>query len=838
MQFNEPSSDPAELFLLARSLSDRAREDFLGRLPEPARTEVLSLLRHDATPHPLLAGFGEPVDWSQAWSPDQIGGHKIVRRIGEGSTGVVFEAIDEPLGRRLAIKTLLPGRLSSGALRRFDREARVLASLNHPGIARIIGVGAIREGRFTFPYLVMEYADGVRLDSSLAAMPLPQRLETLARVCDAVQHAHHKGIIHRDLKPSNILVDQAGTPRVLDFGIARLLSDDDSERSTLTGEILGTPPYLAPEQASGDRGSVDSRCDVYAVGVMLREIVQEPGRSLGGDLAAVIAKATAARPDDRYTNASDLAADLRHLIRREPVSARNYDVLSSLVSFARRHKALVAGLFVLAASTGAALWQAHRASAGFAALRDINLLLGPAPTNTKIDQERSAALVKSVHELDLGGPIERAGIYTALGNFLMQCGPAQAQDAAELLSEAYKLRKSHLPADDPRVELAKALYANALLRAGKIVDAERVSSELLREATYPSVTNSVYGTTLLIFCESLRNQGRYQEAIEHLTPLAAEGSVRRLPGMYILGECHMRVGNYAAAKQLFEEVNRHLSGYSIESGLYFQNQCMMANLSLLTDGDCAASERLLREVTQCETEVSDMDWLLALAVAAGNHWAMGEFDKAEVVLNSPKLLRLASDMSLASGAALEAQNIRGVLRRDQGRWDEAESILRSVLARRTLSYGESNPSTTNSMVNLAMLLIRRNDATEQNIAEARRLIDSALVKRRFIHGDGVAETLEVEALLGECMVAAGEQEVGLRKIRDVLDSRSEKLEGNWIADLVDDCYARALMRSGRKADALRFLTSEYDRAMSMLGPTHLVTIRRSNRLQALSIAHK
>lgn len=838
MRLSDSNPDPADLFLLARSMPEDQRSVLLESLSPATRDEVVSLLKHDSTPHPLLAGFAEPVDWGQAWSPEQVGGYRILRRIGEGATGVVFEAADELLNRRLAIKVLLPGRLSSGALRRFDREARVLASLNHPGIARIVGTGTVREGRFAFPYFVMEFAEGQRLDKALASMPNPQRYEILARVCDAVQHAHHKGIIHRDLKPSNILVDQAGVLRVLDFGIARLLGDDDSERSTHTGEILGTPPYLAPEQARGDRHATDSRCDVYAMGVMLREIASEPGKAISLDLAAVIARATSERPEDRYTHASDLAGDLRCLARHEPVSARRYGVIGRMASFARRHKTVVAGLLVLAASTAAAMWQAHRANAGFAALRDINFLLGPAPINARLDPARCTALVKSVHDLDLGDPIERAGVFASLGSFIMQCGPSQASDAAELLREAYSIRKQYLPAGDQRIEHTKVLYASALVRAGKSEDSERVARELLNEATYPTVANSIYSMTLLVLCESLRNQGRYQEAIGYLTPLAEEGSIKRLPGMYILGECQMRVGNYAAAKQLFEEVNRHLTGYSIESGLYFQNRCMMANLSILADGDCGAPERLLQAVYQCETDVGDLDWVLTLALAAGSHWALGEFDKAEAVLNSPKLARFASDMSSLGGAVLEAQNIRGVLLRDQERWDESEPILRSVLARRTMTLGESHLTSINSMVNLAKLLVRRPEPSRENLAEARRLIETALAKRRRIHGDGVAETLEAEALAGECMVVAGEHEEGLHMIRNTLARRAEEIEGNWIADLVGDSYVRALIRAGRPEEATRFLKAEHDSAMAKLGPAHLVTIRRGNRLGLLGTPHR
>lgn len=176
--------------------------------------------------------------------------YRIVRQLGQGGMGVVFLA-EQAQPRRLVAIKLLAGTISEQTIARFRREADLLARLSHPGIAQIYELGHDRNGT---PFLVMEYADGRHLDDYARSLDRAGRLRLLARIADAVEHAHSRGVVHRDLKPSNILVDADGHPKILDFGIGYLF--DGGESLTATGAVLGTPAYMSPEQAAAARMSM------------------------------------------------------------------------------------------------------------------------------------------------------------------------------------------------------------------------------------------------------------------------------------------------------------------------------------------------------------------------------------------------------------------------------------------------------------------------------------------------------------------------------------------------------------------------------------------------------
>ncbi|HNO77872.1 MAG TPA: serine/threonine-protein kinase [Phycisphaerae bacterium] len=332
--------------------------------------------------------------------PQQIGPYRISRKIGEGGMGIIYEAQQESPRRRVALKVLRPGMIDRGMLKRFQHEAHVLGQLQHPGIAHIheAGIADLPQGRQ--PYFVMEFIDGERLDRYADSHELDtkQRLELIARVCDAVQHAHQKGVIHRDLKPSNVLVvnhevadntvltqtssqtgsmmDFIGQPKVLDFGIARV-TDADLQTVTVQtefGQLVGTLAYMSPEQVSGHSDDLDTRCDVYALGVMLyellarkrphdltglpvteaarviREVDPEPigaiDRKLRGDVETIVAKAIEKERSRRYASAAQFAADIRRCLSFQPIEARPASTFYQLGRFARRNKGLVAGICI------------------------------------------------------------------------------------------------------------------------------------------------------------------------------------------------------------------------------------------------------------------------------------------------------------------------------------------------------------------------------------------------------------------------------------------------------------------------------------------------------------
>jgi serine/threonine protein kinase len=324
-----------------------------------------------------------------------VGRYRVERPLGSGGMGAVFEATDSTLNRRVALKLLTMGLASSGARRRFEGEAATLARLDHPGIARVYEAGVhLAAGQaVSVPFFAMEFVEGARtLDVHLREErpDLRSVLALFARVCDAVHHGHQKSVLHRDLKPGNILVQQDGTPRVIDFGIARLLDHTDAQatrtqqpsHATRAGDMLGTPAYLPPEAFEQGPQAMDTRGDVYALGVVLYEALAqrnpfaEPGLTpvqtgrlvagkspplLGtvrtdcaGDVETIVATAMAREPQRRYASMEQFGADLRRVLAYEPILARPTPLLRQAALFAKRRRGLMAGagLVALALAVG------------------------------------------------------------------------------------------------------------------------------------------------------------------------------------------------------------------------------------------------------------------------------------------------------------------------------------------------------------------------------------------------------------------------------------------------------------------------------------------------------
>jgi serine/threonine protein kinase len=318
--------------------------------------------------------------------PSEIGDYRVVRRLGDGAFGVVYLCAQiAPIERQVAVKVLRPGAGNRQTLLRFEAERQVLARMNHAAIAQVFDAGAMADGR---PYFVMEYVDGAPITAHCDQhrSTIPERLRLFVALCDGVQHAHQKGILHRDLKPSNVLVSEASgaaQPKVIDFGLAKLLHIAQPIGTQLTeaGGVLGTPGFMSPEQSEGRHDDVDTRSDVFALGVLLFLLLtgEMPGAtasrstdiagpSLRGDLNWICRKAMEWDRDRRYATVNDLAADLRRHLHHEPVHAGPPSASYRVRKFVRRNRLQVAaGLAVAAALLGGlamSLWywrQAHTA---------------------------------------------------------------------------------------------------------------------------------------------------------------------------------------------------------------------------------------------------------------------------------------------------------------------------------------------------------------------------------------------------------------------------------------------------------------------------------------------
>ena len=267
--------------------------------------------------------------------PERIGAYRIIREIGRGGMGTVYEGAraDAQFEQRVAIKIVKRGMDTDAVLRRFYGERQVLARLQHPNIARLFDGGVTPDGR---PYFVMECLDARPITDYCAERTLSAdaRIDLLITVCDAVEYAHSHLVLHRDLKPANIVVDASGTPKLLDFGIAKLLDETDaSGLVTEAGQRVMTPLYASPEQRSGD--TLTTASDVYALGLLLREIV--PDAAARGDLDRIARKALEQEPPRRYQRAGDLADDLRRYRRHLPVTARPSGLAYRASKFMARH---------------------------------------------------------------------------------------------------------------------------------------------------------------------------------------------------------------------------------------------------------------------------------------------------------------------------------------------------------------------------------------------------------------------------------------------------------------------------------------------------------------------
>ncbi len=306
--------------------------------------------------------------------PERIGPYRIVREIGRGGMGTVYEAVrdDGRFEQRVAIKIITRGRDTAAVLRRFHAERRVLARLQHPNIAQLFDGGDTADGR---PYFVMEYlADALPITDYCRAHTLPTnaRLTLFSTACDAVAYAHSHLVLHRDLKPANIVVDASGTPKLLDFGIAKLLDAAEAPTVTELSARAMTPEYASPEQARGE--PLTTASDVYALGLVLRELIAEGDRR--GDIARVVRMATEEDAARRYRSAADLADDLRRVVRNEPVIARPAGWTYRAAKYARRHwrglAVTAAAAAVVVAATANALVQGRRADRHFREVRQLS----------------------------------------------------------------------------------------------------------------------------------------------------------------------------------------------------------------------------------------------------------------------------------------------------------------------------------------------------------------------------------------------------------------------------------------------------------------------------------
>lgn len=356
------------------------------------RAEVLDLLRSFDTAGDVLSEQGVPGQTlaDALASPGvgrgtRIGRYEVHSLLGSGGMGSVFEAFDTALQRPVALKLLSMGLASTGARKRFDAEAAALARLDHPNVARVFEIGVYDSAApgvvgkaLSVPFFAMELVQGAKTIEKYcrdASLSTRATLELFARVCDAIHHGHQKSVLHRDIKPRNILVNADGVPKVIDFGVSKLL-DSGAATVTQAHDIVGTPAYMPPEAFEKGVHSLDTRADVYALGVTLYELLQggpafdvaeltpseaskavqtrslsllgSKNREFQGDIETIVAKSMSRDPDERYQSVDQLVFDIRRVLAFEPILARPASVWKQTRLFARRHKAVMLGATTVA----------------------------------------------------------------------------------------------------------------------------------------------------------------------------------------------------------------------------------------------------------------------------------------------------------------------------------------------------------------------------------------------------------------------------------------------------------------------------------------------------------
>ncbi len=697
------------IFAEACELPPEAQADCLDRACDgdaELRAAVEALLAADRTPAGALdEPAAEPF-------PDSIGGYRVRGVIGRGGMGIVYDAEQERPRRPVALKVM--GVASPTLVRRFTYESEILGRLNHPGIAKVIEAG-VADGQ---PYFAMERIDGVPLTRFAADLALDETLVLLAAVADAVQYAHRHGVIHRDLKPANILVERDGTPKLLDFGIAKRL-DADATRATLAtqaDQLLGTLPYMSPEQFDG---TADARCDVYALGVIAYEAIAghtpkdfagktleeaialattgDPPRlgavcaAARGDVETIVMTALERDPERRYGSAGEFAADLRRTLRDEPITARPPSARYQLAKLARRHRALCTGLGIALAAIIAG------------GVTSFVLYL------KKEEQRERAVLERQAADR------ERASAIAAL---------AIAEARAETRDEVVAFLTGMFDVVDPAQARGRTVTVKEVLDAAARTIAGRLD-------TQPEVRSRLMLHIGVIYHRlGLRDRARplLAQALEIRTTLYGPEDEEVATTLIAAAALASDDGDHERALALAERA--HATGYDAATTL----ESLAAARHVA--GDFAAAERTFREALA----IDDRDSIRhGLAVVLH---ARGAFDDAARLAHAA--LARAIDAHGETHPVVVARRVAVASSLTaQGDLDAAtDEMMRAIEAQSRLT-GADSADLALLVNNLATIALKRGD-----LDGAREHFDRALVLHRRWNGEHHPDTIAVDANLG------------------------------------------------------------------------------------------
>jgi len=819
---------------------------------DPANAETA--LNSETTIH---SSPGTPVGASPGFG--FIGSYRLTKMLGEGGMGQVWLAEQTgPVKRQVALKVIKAGRLDQSALQRFDLERQSLAIMNHPAIAKVFDAGSTPDGQ---PYFVMEYVPGLAITSYCNHKKLTneERLELFIKVCEGVQHAHQKAIIHRDLKPSNILVvevDGKAIPRIIDFGIAKATqtSDQDTDQTVFTrvGGMVGTPGYMSPEQADPSILDVDTRTDVYSLGVILYELLtgsmpfdpkqwkakpfdevlrqlreddpprpssristdhrgtttaedrktqpQQLAGSLRGDLDWITLKALEKDRTQRYGTPSELAADIGRYLKNEPVIARPVSTSYKLQKYVQRHRggvAVATALVLLLAGFGITeFFQARR----IARERD------RANVEAATAKETADFLV---HLFEVSDPGEARGKSITAYEILNRASAgidtqlAQPSVRARLqltMSQVYK----GLGLFEPSVEMAKGSWSTRRATMGEN-DADTIASR------------SELG-------DSLRSSGKLDEAEPHLR--AALEAQRRAPGpdaiptlvtatrlgvvLYEKGDLKQAESVLRSAVDGLERAGPSAADDLVGALQWFGG--VLRDEDKRADAVTVQLEALdLARRTKGNDHPSTLSSLDALGLL---YWDLGRLDEAE------SYLRESLDASRRvlgpdhPDTATTTLNL-GLVLLDRQKYAEGENAFRSALEGYRKSLGPDHEYTLSATGNLCSAL-----RLEKKFSEAETACRQALAGRRRILGEDHPRTLASINALGSLLRAEGRLPEAESTFRDAFERRRRVLGRDHSETLISmGNLGEVILDRGRVAEAARLLSVASEKGRATLPKT-------------------
>ncbi len=755
---------------------------------------------------PAPSPFSEQstVDQPASSSPGSFGRYRLLQRLGEGGMGEVWLAEQtEPVRRQVAVKVIKAGMDSTQVVARFEAERQALALMDHPAIATVFDGGTTPQGR---PYFAMEYVRGEPITAycDRHRLSTSQRLELFMQVCEGVQHAHQKGIIHRDLKPSNVLVtiqDDHPVPKIIDFGVAKATAQHLTERSLFTelGVLIGTPEYMSPEQAEMGGLDIDTRTDIYALGVLLYELLtgslpfdhkelrraglaeiqriireKEPPRpstritqlgpasteaarnrhteprrlasELRGDLDWISMRALEKDRTRRYQTANALAADIRRHLNSEPVSAGPPSAAYRAGKFVRRHRfgvaAAVTLAVLLAAFAGATAVQARR----IARERDKARRLATFMVQLfKVSDPREARgnTITAREVLDRGADKIR-------GDLKEQ--PETRADLMETMADVY----DSLGLFDRAADLARESVAFRRQAMGR--DPRALGESL-----------TILGNTLMDKGDLKEAEAAYREAVEIHRRLFGPESLEVAKSLNNLSGVLDPQGRYDEASRLMEESLRIKRRRLDPDDPILANSIYNLGVELYHRGDLGGAEKLLREALTIQRRTLGEDHpdvaftLQAVAVTLDEHGQYAEAERAyrEALALQRKVLGPEHPEIVTTLTNL------GVTLRHQGQLAAAKDVFGEALSMSRKLFGPETTDTAAVLAGLAEV-----DLLEGEVREAEDLARQSLAFREKLLGAEHQDTAESLALLGRVLVERGlftEAETALLRAQSRVD---------------------------------------------------------------------